>query len=396
MRKCPSCDFLNIDTRDRCLKCKTILVDPEVVTEGNQQDLLLRRRPRLGQEALSLPFQRQIVRFFNFVIDIVLKIVNPNPEKEMRRRYYLLAGLLGMVPGLGQIYNRQYPKAFILIVAQIVTVWLSARFILESWGNIFIIGAIGVAMISCADSMISAAQINGQDFTLRNRLAMLTYPIFLLGFFGFIIGVMSFLHCSPITLFYINRNYMQPVICEGDRICTEFVTYWNRNPAPGDVVHYDPPGYKIEFYNDIQSIDPLSGWERVMATGGERLECRKGIYYVNGRKLSPEYYPLVTGKFFDSFEIDCPPGKYIVLSSSRVEDGINEIFGPYAGILALSEAGGVTTWKTLDPKQPRVIVIGWNESCIVDRKAIFGRAWFRYNPTPRRSFFKPEGPRFER
>ncbi|HPS02996.1 MAG TPA: hypothetical protein PLA90_15765, partial [Candidatus Sumerlaeota bacterium] len=159
------------------------------------------------------------------------------------------------------------------------------------------------------------------------------------------------------------------------------------SPRPGDVVRYDPPQYSLEivdgsFDPPLYLVNPLNGWERVMAVEGETLEYKDDRYTVNGRPLSPEYYPLLSGQTFKEFKLTCPQGKYLVLISSRAKDAgfINQLNGISGEI---PEFGA-----------PGVIVKGWEDACFVTRKEIYDRAWFRYFPGPRRRFFEARGPRF--
>ena len=393
MRKCPSCGFANMDSRETCMMCNASF-NEAAQSPQKQWDL----HPKA---AIQIPFHHGFIKIGYMVQRLVKKIFPEKVNTDGPNKFYLLAGLLGMIPGVGQIYNRQIPKAIVIAGATAALIWLAAHFVMVPiWGNCLIGAAFLMVMISCADSMLTAARMNGQHFTLRNRLAMLMYPLFMVGLFSCFCSIMSVLHWPLFTPYYINRDYMKPAIRQGDRICMDGLTYWWSDPKPGDVVHYAPTQFSIEipgdgelggqgkFASDRQLIAPLSGWERVMAVGGEKLECREGIYSVNGRKLSKEYYPLVTGNFYDSFTIECPLGKYVVLSSSLAEDGLDKFL----------EGGKGLAWKTLDPKKQsggkNVLLVGWEQSCVVERKAIWGRAWFRYHPTIRRSGFQPQGNRF--
>jgi len=386
MRQCPACDFHNVDSRKACLKCGTALV--------HRADLALEpRRPLFGGAPPALRralgrLQRRAAR--------ALEV--PLPEN-VPHRFPLVAAFLGLVPGLGQLYNHQPRKLLYLLPATAAGLILSIHFITTPCvGNVFIAATLLVLMLSYADALVTAARINGQYFTFRNLLAALTYPIFLLGFFGTICAVMAWLQWPLFTLFYMGHDYMRPAIRRGDRICGEAVTYFFRDPKPGEVVHYDPPGFSAEktgsdsiFGNDRYLINPQNGWERVMAVGGETLESRNGVFYVNGKRLSREYYPLITDQIPETFKMECPPGKFIVLitAAPEQEDIINSLKnGPGNSQVPLL--------KTLH-------LIGWEEACCVGKtykeagmtkRTFYDRAWFRYHPSARRCFFQARGPRF--
>lgn len=372
MLKCPVCGFNNLDTRERCLKCKTLLThQPDFAP---QEEILVRNTPDL--RAWSGRFfnrlGRRVRAFFEF----------PLPTG-VRHRFYLWAGLLGLAPGIGQLYNQQPRKALYLVVLFGTILFLTVHFITTAYlGTLLVCATLFAMLFSYSDALTTAAEINGQTFTFRNRLALLTYPIFLLGFFGTVCAVMSWANWPLFSLFHVRGDYMRPALEKGDAICGERFSYFFRSPRPGDVVRYDPPQYSIEQGETLTIVNAQNGWERVMAVEGETLEYKEDRYTVNGRPLSPEYYPLLSGQTFKEFKLTCPKGKYLVLLSSRASDNslINRLQG------STNQAPAFDT--------PGVIVNRWENACFVARKEIYDRAWFRYFPGPRRCFFQARGPRF--
>jgi signal peptidase I len=185
---------------------------------------------------------------------------------------------------------------------------------------------------------------------------------------------------------------MNPALKRGDRVLGEGITYLFRDPRPGEVVRYDPPSYKIEIYggefgeSTTFVVNPRNGWERVMALPGETLECRDDVFYVNGRRLSEAWYPLLTGKMPPNFKIECPDGKFVVLiSAAAAETGF-----PFNRAAPSLRDGSVT-------------LSGWEEACLASRKTteagdtrntLFDRAIAIYHPSPRRRFLTARGPRF--
>jgi len=301
-------------------------------------------------------------------------------------RFPFLAAFLSLAPGLGQLYNHQIKKVPYFLVTFAGFLTLTCLYVTVPYlGNILIFATISVVMASYADALVSAAAINGQYFTLRNKLAALTYPFFLLGFIGFFCAILSFFGWPFFSLFHVRGDYMQPALQKGDAICDEGITYLFRSPRPGDVVRYDPPGYSIEvpggFTTDKHLVDPQNGWERIMAVGGETLEYRDEKYYIDGKPLSPEYYPLLSGQMYSQFKITCPPDQYIILISAGAVD--NSIIIKIQGRA-----------RAPSPRNAGVIVIGWAEACCVEEKSILARTWFRSFPGPRRRFFQAKGPRF--
>ncbi|HNY28098.1 MAG TPA: signal peptidase I [Candidatus Sumerlaeota bacterium] len=377
MLKCPVCGFNNLDTRERCLKCKALLThQPDIAPQG---EIPLRNGPdlRAWSGRFSNRLSRRVRALFEFPVPTGLP-----------HRFYLWAGFLGLAPGIGQLYNHQPRKALYLLVAFVCVLTLTLQYMTAAYvGTLLVCATLCVLFFSYSDALTTAAEINGQIFTFRNRLALLTYPFFALGVIGTVCAIMSWVGWPLFSLFHVESDYMRPALDTGDAICGERFSYFFRSPHPGDVVRYDPPQYSIERQDGsldtpLYLVNPLNGWERVMAVEGETLEYKDNRYTVNGRPLSPAYYPLLSGQTFKEFKLTCPKGKYLVLISARAKDAgfINQLNGISGEI---PEFGA-----------PGVIVKGWEDACFVTRKEIYDRAWFRYFPGPRRRFFEARGPRF--
>lgn len=384
MLSCPVCGFNNLDTRERCLKCKALLThQPDKAPESNIP-IKSGHDPRvLGGRFLNR-LSRRVCAFFEFPI-----------PTGIRHRFYLWAGLLGLVPGIGQLYNHQPRKALYLVLLFASILSLTIQYLTTAYlGTLLVCATLAVLLFSYSDALTTAAEINGQTFSFRNRLALLTYPFFALGVISTVCAILSWAGWPLFTLFHVQGHYMQPALEKGDAICGERFSFFFRPPHPGDVVRYDPPQYSVEipspppFESPLYIVDAKNGWERVMAVEGETLEYKDNRYTVNGRPLSPEYYPLVSGQTFKEFKLTCPKGKYLVLMSSRATDR-----GIIHSIQKMADIEG-TTDQIPDFGAPGVIVTGWEDACFITAKEIFDRAWFRYFPGPRRRFFEARGPRF--
>ncbi|NQU45039.1 hypothetical protein HQ520_17275 [bacterium] len=381
MYPCPSCQFRNLDTREKCLKCGAPLKHEAKLT-----------RPSIASR-IEIPggnLFRRAQRFSSRLMGAMGRAIAVPLPTDLPHRFPALAGMLGLVPGLGQIYNHQPKKVLYLIPAWILFIWLSVRFITTAWfGNLFIACTIGVSMISFTDALLAAARVNGQYFTFRNTLAALTYPLFMFGVIVFTLGIMTWMNFPVISLYWVGGSFLQPNIQKGDRICGEGVSYWFRDPEPGDVVRCDPPGYKVEQGTNVYVVNPNNVWERVMAVEGETVESRRDVLYVDGRRLSKAYYPLVwPSRTFRDFKITCPPDKYVILATYMPEEHWASFLG--AASLAPSFSGAIP--------------IGWQDACCIAKRyeegkimhrGIRDRAWFIYHPATRRRFFQAEGPRFE-
>jgi len=82
----------------------------------------------------------------------------------------------------------------------------------------------------------------------------------------------------------IPTGSMRPTLVEGDRIFVDKVTYRFRAPRRGEIVVFKfPQNLKVDFV------------KRIIAFGGEEVEIRRGVAYIDGKPLSqlvstPPYY----------------------------------------------------------------------------------------------------------
>jgi len=160
-----------------------------------------------------------------------------------------------------------------------------------------------------------------------------------------------------VMLTFVARPYlipsesMEPTLhgcagCVGDRIMVDKVTYRFSSPEPGDVVVFKgPPSWNIG-YKSIRSDNPAIRWvqnvlsfvgfvppdendlvKRVIATGGQTVECRAATgLTVDGKKLhepyldpttmmaDPAIYPCLGNEFGP---VKVPDGRLWVMGDNR-------------------------------------------------------------------------------
>lgn len=104
--------------------------------------------------------------------------------------------------------------------------------------------------------------------------------------------------------FRVDGRCMEPALHHGERVFTERLSYYWREPRRGDVV---------VFVALDQTRELLV--KRVIALPGERISIRDNMVYVNGRPL-PEPYRLY--KMHGSMcERQVPPGMLFVMGDNR-------------------------------------------------------------------------------
>lgn len=119
--------------------------------------------------------------------------------------------------------------------------------------------------------------------------------------------------------FVIPTGSMRPTILEQDRVLAEKITYrFLREPAPGDVVVFDDP-----MGQHPQLI------KRVIAVGGDTVDIRDGVVYIDGEPLSEPYThgkPTLPGSV--ELPITIPEGYVWLMGDNRPNSGDSRFFGP--------------------------------------------------------------------
>jgi signal peptidase I len=166
-----------------------------------------------------------------------------------------------------------------------------------------------------------------------------------------------------ITLYYVMLTFvarpylipsqsMEPTLhgcpgCVGDRILVDKLSYRFGSPQPGDVVVFKgPPSWNIN-YKSIRSSNTAVRWmqnalsfigfvppdendlvKRVIAVGGQTVECRDDILTVDGKPLKEPYLnPATLGPEpavcryggSDFGPVTVPPGRLWVMGDNRTQ-----------------------------------------------------------------------------
>lgn len=97
---------------------------------------------------------------------------------------------------------------------------------------------------------------------------------------------------------------MEPTLISGQKLVISKVIYYFRQPRTGDIIVFQFPR------------DPSRDFvKRVIASGGETVEIRGGVVYVNDRPLSEAYVAYPSSDNFPRMKV--PDGSLFVLGDNR-------------------------------------------------------------------------------
>jgi signal peptidase I len=144
--------------------------------------------------------------------------------------------------------------------------------------------------------------------------------------------------------FYIPSASMEPTLREGDRVLVEKISYAIGEPARGQVLVFErditgvsPVVPDENVFSDI--IDALKGLfgfpegttqdfiKRVIAVGGDTIEGRDGVVFINGEQIDEPYLPA--GTETSTFgPVNIPEGQIFVMGDNRGNSDDSRSFGP--------------------------------------------------------------------
>jgi signal peptidase I len=126
-----------------------------------------------------------------------------------------------------------------------------------------------------------------------------------------------------VQVFWIPSPSMAPTLEVGDRVLVNKLAYRTHDVRHGDLIVFErPPETSNGAEGEIKDLI-----KRVVAVGGDTIEGRDGLVYVNGERIEEPY--LVPGTPTTDLERqEVPEGMVFVMGDNRQNSEDSRVFGP--------------------------------------------------------------------
>lgn len=126
-----------------------------------------------------------------------------------------------------------------------------------------------------------------------------------------------------VQAFWIPSPSMEPTLNVGDRVLVNKLSYRLHDVHRGDVIVFErPPGASRGGDDEIKDLI-----KRVVAIGGDTIESRNQLVYVNGERVDEDY--LEPGTPTDNLPRQTiPEGHVFVMGDNRTNSEDSRVFGP--------------------------------------------------------------------
>jgi signal peptidase I len=192
----------------------------------------------------------------------------------MKRRAWLAALLSLLLPGLGQLYNRQVRLALAVIMLGLILAlsgkWLIAAVpaeVVVPVSVIVVLVALGYCLFAIVQAAIQARRVKSISLAWFNRWYVY---IGLIVFLAILHGIDALVPMPSIESYNSPSGSMSPTLVEGDNFQTRTLAFAGRLPERGEIAIFRPAS---EPDTDFVS--------RIIGLPGDRIQLREGRLYLN-------------------------------------------------------------------------------------------------------------------
>ncbi|HSY62873.1 MAG TPA: signal peptidase I, partial [Cytophaga sp.] len=196
----------------------------------------------------------------------------------IKKRKPLLALLLALIPGLGQLYNGQAKKAAILVLIDFTLILfiLYTQIFMSVVGLSIILSLVfGILIYKLSDAFIVARK--NQHYELKRYNTWYVYLLFVAVIIIFQV-IADETKTNTIRSFKIPTSSMEPTILVGDRIIAQVGFYKNNAVNRNDLIIFHYPA------ETDKPIDEKTHYvSRCVAIPGDTLSIRNKQVYINNQ-----------------------------------------------------------------------------------------------------------------
>jgi len=245
--------------------------------------------------------------------------------KKLKPAIALLLSLLTI--GLGQLYNGQVRKAFVLYFGAVSAVILGFVVLASTFAGLaFTLGlVVGLVLIAATDAVLTATRL--KQTTLKDYHRWYIYlAIALLAAFLVAPSLESLvLRIGPFRVYRITTSSMLPTLRQGDRVMVDSRGFRAALPKRRDISVVPLP-------NDRSTLFI----KRVIGLPGDTIEIRNKVLFVNGQEqeedyvehTDPQILPAGAKQTRDNFPpLVVPPNQLFVLGDNRDATYDSRFFG---------------------------------------------------------------------
>lgn len=208
---------------------------------------------------------------------------NTNTSTDLvKRRYPFVAFLLFFGgPGVGQLYNGEVKKALFFFCIYVVGSILAFTPVFSNFylTLVLVLLSIAIALFALTDAIRGAIRIKQVHMRFYQRWYSLLVLVLLWWFV--VPGPHELRPVLPYEAFRIPTGSMEPTIEYGDFLVADKRYYSHHSINPGDLA--------IFYYPTDSSYKYIS---RCLAVGGDTVEIRDRVPYVNGKPIASPGYSL--------------------------------------------------------------------------------------------------------